>query len=149
MRQSLGRIALLRQQKGTTLIEVLVAVALLGVIGGAFLATVSTGTIAISQIRCEVAAQNLARSQLEHTKAGNYTYYDFGADLDDPSDDIPPQYPVIATPPGYSVDVVAVPIPDPDDPDYPYCDNEMQKITITVYQDGEYVLQVEDIKVYR
>ena len=136
MKQSLRRIALLRQQKGTTLIEVIVAVALLGVIGGTFLAAVSTGAIVVSQHRAEVDAQSVARSQLEHTKASNYTAYDFGADLYDPSDDIPPQYPKITTPPGYSVDVLAVPIPDPNDPDYPYSDNEIQRITGSVYHDG-------------
>jgi len=52
-------------QQGVGLVEVLVAVAILGATLVVFLAAVSTGSIGVATSEERVTAENLARSQLE------------------------------------------------------------------------------------
>ena len=63
---------LLREQRGFTLLEMALAVAILGAIGAAFLTAQATGTRATNTLDETVQAEALARSQLEDIKNTAY-----------------------------------------------------------------------------
>ena len=118
---------------GFTLVETVVALAILGLVGGAFLhgMAVSNKVVMVSQER--VAAESLAKSQVEDTKARPYV----GEAT---------SYPEISMPgdlagQGYDIDIDADPLHTPDD--------GVQKITVTVSRDGDALLTVVDYKVDR
>lgn len=138
-------------EAGVSLIETLIALALLGLIGAAFLSglfTVSKATLLADE---QATGESLARSAMEDVK--DQDYIDYSADPHDVYD----VYDGI-TPPagsGYSIDIKAVPF-DPDTGiSYPQTggifeqDHDIQKITVTVERNGKSVLIVEDYKVYR
>ena len=132
--------ALLKCQRGVSLVESLVAVAILGVSLIAIPPALSTGALAVSAIDQEAVAQSLAQSQLAHTKS--YPY--------DPE---AVSYPSVGTydathnpnpltiPEGYSITVGVSSIPDTDD--------DIQKVTVTIFRDGESVLEIADFKANR
>ncbi|MDP2952038.1 MAG: prepilin-type N-terminal cleavage/methylation domain-containing protein [Chloroflexota bacterium] len=111
----------LRDQRGVSLVESLVAVALLGVAVIAPLSALSTGLLAEGVADEGVTAQSLARSQLEEIKAASYA----------------PTYSAIQEP-GYNVSVGVTSL-----------DANMQKITVTILRDGRTLQVVEDYKVNR
>lgn len=115
-------------ERGAGLVEVLVAVAIVGVTLVVFLAAVSTGSIGVATTEERVTAENLARSQLEYTKSETYLA-------------APASYPTVTPPAGYTVSADASSIPEGD--------GSVQKITVTVARDGETLLTVEDFKVDR
>lgn len=59
-------------QRGFTLIEILISLALLAIIGVAFLAGLSTTSKAVTVSEDKVAAESLAKSQMEHIKTQDY-----------------------------------------------------------------------------
>ena len=118
----------LQDEKGLGLVESLAAVAILGVAVVAFVAALSTGSLAVREGDQEAVAQSLARTQLEYVKS--YTY--------DPE---ATTYPAVDTPEGYTVSVEVSSIPD--------TDTDIQKITVTISRDGDDILIVEDYKVNR
>jgi type II secretory pathway pseudopilin PulG len=116
-------------EEGVGLVETLIAVGILGLALTVLLAAVSTGSLAVSRTEERVAAENLARSQLEYTKSQAYL--------------TPPASYAIVTPSpgGYDVAVEAASIPD--------TNSAIEKITVTVSRDGKTLLVVEDYKVNR
>ena len=78
---------LIRGQKGQTLIEVLIAIALLGVIAVPFLTALSTSSRALIIADERTTAESLVRSQMEYVKSQEYntTGYDVIADADIPA----------------------------------------------------------------
>ena len=127
MKQWLGRAKVWAQdQRGLGLVESLVAVAILGVVGVAFLAALSTGAIAVREEAPRVVAQSLARTQLEYIKS--YTYE-------------PTSYPTVDTPEGYAIYVTVASIPE--------ADTNIQKITVTISRHQEEILTLENYKVNR
>jgi len=87
-----GRLRFLRGQRGLTLIEVLVAAAILAVIGVVLLNALDTNAKATRTLDEKVVATNLATAYIEAIKAAPYDstepYYDDAvADITDP-----PQY---------------------------------------------------------
>ena len=134
------------EQKGVTLLETLAALALLAIIGVAFLSAIATSSITMANAEEKVEIDNLARAQMEYTKSGNYTDYIYG------SPDIPPDYTsldelapadpyAIPIPTGYSINVTAVALDEPD--------KGVQKITVTVSREGKDLLVMEGYKVNR
>jgi hypothetical protein len=117
-----------RDERGTTLVEALFAIAILG--GGilTIILAMSTGALAIQENDEQAVAQSLARTQLEYVK--NFAY-DAGAVT----------YPVVSAPEGYSINVVVSATPDGD--------GEIQKITADVTREGTVILTAEDYKVNR
>lgn len=115
-------------QRGLSLVETLVAVAILGTSVVAFAAALSAGSIAVGEQAEEVAAQSLVRTQLEYTKS--YPY-----------DTEATTYPTVDTPEGYAISVGVAPIPDTDD--------DIQKITVTISRESENIMTVADYKVNR
>jgi prepilin-type N-terminal cleavage/methylation domain-containing protein len=115
-------------EQGMTLVETLVAIAILGVSTSAFILALSTGAIAVRMQAEDARAQGLARSQMETIKAAVY-------------DSTGASYSTISTPAGYSLSLntnAAL-----------YSDSSIQKITITVLHNGTTVYSLEGYKVDR
>jgi len=66
------RFRFLRGQRGFTLIEILIALALLGIIAVAFLNGLSTASKGVMVSQERVAAESLAKSQMEDIKVQDY-----------------------------------------------------------------------------
>jgi len=128
--------------RGFTLIEVVIAIALMGTIAIAVLSALSTASLALITADKRATAESLARSQMEYIKNQPYIYFD-EADHED--------YDVIDGNP-YTVEVVAEPI-DPET-GQPYNEAEgvfeqddgIQQITVTVSRDGKAVITLEGYK---
>ncbi len=129
IRQRLDRIRLrVRDERGLSLIESLVAVAVTAVAIVAIVTALSSGAIAVGEGEREVVAQMLARTQLENVKGSSY-------------DATGASYSALDAPEGYALSFDVDSIPE--------TDNDIQKITVTVSQDGEDILEIEDYKVNR
>jgi type II secretory pathway pseudopilin PulG len=129
IRDLLKRRAAIGREEGIGLVEVLVALSIMGSAVVMFLSSLSTGSKAVGSIYERTTAANVARSQLEYTKSQDYTV-------------APASYDNIASlPPGFTVSAEASAIADKD--------NNIQRITVTVYRDGEPVFVKEDYKVNR
>jgi len=121
-------LARMNNQQGFGLAETLVAVAVLGTAVVAFVVSLSTGSLAVSEENDETVAQTLAQTQMEYTK--NYTFNSGAA-----------TYPVVATPSGYSITVGVSAVSG--------TDANMQKITVTILQNGATTFLLSDYKVNR
>ena len=123
-----------RNQKGLTLIEVLIAIAILGMIAVPFLTALSTSSRALIIADERTTAESLVRTEMEYVK--NSTYNSTFSYQDS-------HYA------GYSVNVTAVPI----DPDSGAAllsgDKNIQNITVQVYHGAKLVLNTSTYKVDR
>ncbi len=129
LRQLLRRCYPLREQKGISVAETLVSLALLGVIGVSFLSAISTGFMTTEPLDEQIQAESLARNQLEQLKDTTY------------DDTMPIDYPVtVDLPPGYSLSILAHKIDG---------SNTIQQITVKVYRDGDILFQLTDFKANR
>ena len=123
-----GKLRVLQDERGLSLVESLIAVAIVGTTAVVFVVALSTGSIAVRENNQEVVAQSLARTQLEYTKG--YPY-----------DPIPASYPTVNATAGYAISVNVTATPD--------TDTDIQKITVTISREGEDILTVVDYKVNR
>jgi prepilin-type N-terminal cleavage/methylation domain-containing protein len=130
-------------QKGTTLIEVLIAIAILGMIAVPFLTALSTSSRALIIADERTTAESLIRSEIEYVRSQDYCNapwsYNVTSAGSTPSSD-PPCWPVEshALPDSckdYSLTVNASLIVD-----------GIRKITVTVWRDGEAVLTTSTYK---
>ena len=128
----------MRNEKGFTLIEVIIAMALLGIIAIVFLGALATASNAIIIADERATAESLARSQMEYVKNQDYD----GVNN-------PPQYTLLSdTPADYTIVIDAVRL----DPNGDGTDNDdgIQKITVTVdHLEKPEVITLEDYKVDR
>jgi prepilin-type N-terminal cleavage/methylation domain-containing protein len=118
---------LIHQQEGQTLIEVLIALAIFGVVAVAFLTALTTTSVALIVADQKTTAESLARSELEYIRNSPYadTYDDNGDGwLTDTA------VWVFKIPTGYSLQILTGPAERAG----------MQQITVKVYQKGELVL---------
>ena len=125
--------AYVRRESGITLIETLIALAILGAIAVIFLGGLLTTSKVAYMTDKRTTAVSLAQLQTEWVKAGDYVYE-------------ATQYPLAPTPDnkdylGYSVTVIAEPLHIPDD--------GIQRITVNVNHAGEHVFRLESYKVNR
>ncbi|MCX6010173.1 MAG: type II secretion system protein [Chloroflexi bacterium] len=121
-------------QLGMTLIEILVALGILAAVAVVFLLGMSTSSKAVMVSQKNVAAESLAKSQMENTKAQQYQLPPYPT----------PPYSKIAIPQdlanqGYDVAIVAEPLHPPDD--------GIQRITVTVTRNGETAFTLVGYKV--
>lgn len=121
----------MKKERGFTLVEMLVSVAILGVTGVAFLSGFSTASRGDSIIDERETAKNLAESQMEYIKNQAYTA-SIGAGTYAPTP-IPWEYA------GYSVTVSADNITSRD--------GNIQKIKVIVKRQDKEVTQLEGYKV--
>ncbi len=120
----------MNRQKGTTILEVLVALGLLGMIAGAFLTAISSDLCRAGLVDQRFTAENLARTQVEYIKS--LPYDDAG------------YYPLIdPIPPYYEITVDGIDVSPPD-----YL-NSLQKVIVTVLRNDGAVLTVANYKANR
>lgn len=164
-------------ERGQTLIEVVVALVLLGLIVTSVYMALNIGLRATGIVNERTTAESLTRSELESIKNCDYVYWDYDADT---GNSTPPDYgngagngtvrPVAAFP-GYNISSIAVPI-NPEIPEHvlffdpethaPVLDADtgdplfgdrpdhgMQQITVSVYFPSGLVLTTESYKVNR
>jgi len=122
-----------RREQGTTLIETVVALAVLGAIAVTFLSGLATTTKAVGLTDEQTTAESLAQSQMEWVKNAGYSYNATG-------------YSPASIPGGkdyinYSAIIAAESLHDPDD--------GIQKITVTVKRSDKEVIKLEGYKVDR
>ncbi len=120
-------------ESGVTLIETLIALALLGIIAVTFLSGLATTSKAAFTTDERATAESLARSQMEWVKNVDYVYS-------------ATEYSPAPVPGGkdyinYSAIIVAQPLHNPDD--------GIQKITITVERSDKVVITLDGYKVDR
>jgi len=152
----------LRKQRGFTLIEVLIALALLGLIAIAFLGALAAASEAIIISDERTTAESLARSQMEYAKNQDYSDNQWSYEVTDSSravlagapswwdDDNPPL--LSSNYAGYSVEVKAEDFDADDDGgiEVPGEDEGIRKITVTVSHLAKpEVIILEDYKVNR
>ncbi len=128
----------MKSEKGFTFIEVVIALAVLGIIAVGFLGGLATASKGLLIADERETANNLAEAQMENVKNQPYD-----------STNNPPQYELlddIDIPDGYSVEVPMAERLDPED-DGLDDDDGIQKIAITVRHNGKEVLTLEDYKV--
>ena len=124
---------------GQNLMEVLIALAILGVVAVAFLSALATSSKALIIADERTTAESLTRSELEYIKNSPYDVTNN-----------PPQYsldPDIDIPDGYDIESEAVRL-DPED-DSTEDDDGIQKITVEVYHQGKLILGTADYRVSR
>lgn len=121
------------QETGISLLETLIALAILGVIAAVFLngLAISSKTNILTDERS--TAENLARIQMEWVKASDYTV--------NASAYTPVIPPVSSDYAGFATDISAEPVNTPDD--------GIQKITVTISHSDEQVFVLEGYKVDR
>jgi prepilin-type N-terminal cleavage/methylation domain-containing protein len=131
--------------RGFTLIEVVIAIALIGLIGAAVLSALSTASLALIIADQRATAESIARSQMEYVK--NQGYIDYSLELSDP--ERAPDFYVQITIPGGAGNCTLATKAEPIDPNTyrPYLetvvgsgvyqdDDDIQQITVTVtYQE--------------
>ena len=104
----------LKSQKGFSLVEVLVAVAILSLVGVAYMSALSTSSRALLITDEQQTARNIAELQLEEIRSTNYSLAGYAPM------DISTNYP------GYSVEIGAPTLPrEPD--------TNIQRIELTVF----------------
>jgi len=136
----------MKSEKGFTLIGVVIAVAILGVIAVGFLSGLAGASRALFTADERTTANNLAESQMEDVK--NQPYIDYSADPHDVYNTISPP-----TGSGYSVNLTAVPFEPNTGLDYNQVggifvqDDGIQKITVAIDHHGREVMILEDYKV--
>jgi Tfp pilus assembly protein PilV len=120
--------ARLRSERGVALAETLIAVAILGLTLVVLISGLSTGLLATGNADRLSAAHELARAQIEFTKAGAYNA-------------APYTYPTVTPPTGYSVTSSATSISGGD--------ANVELVTVQVSKNGAVVYSLDDYKVNR
>lgn len=119
---------LLRGQGGTLLVEVTVAVVVLGSLGTALMAGVQTGHIAKRNFETQSLAENIIRNQMEHVFEQAYV-------------SPPATYLTINPPADYTVTAEALV--------YDASSSKIELVRVTVFKSGQQVKAVETLRANR
>ena len=124
----------MKNQEGFSMLEVLLALALIGIVVAGILSALSTSSRATITNDVQTTAQNLAEGQIEYVRNQVYNTND------------PPEYQILAgMPAGYTVNcTVAWVDPEGDGSDD---DDGLQKITVTVDFGGATATTLEAYRV--
>jgi prepilin-type N-terminal cleavage/methylation domain-containing protein len=128
-------------QLGMTLIEVLVALGILAAVAVVFLLGMSTSSKAVMVSQESVAADSLAKSELEYVKSTQYHNAPWNYQLPSNPPSWDPSHALPSGSGGYSLEVNAALVPGHTS------DDGIQKITITVTHDGEATFTLVGYKV--
>ena len=149
----------MRNEKGMSLIEVIIAIALLGIIGLAFLGALSTASSAIFVTDERATAESLARTEMEYIKRQPYCEEDqipWAYELPSgtsPIGQLPEAWPWDPThtlPPGYdNYSLIAGAVSLDPDGDGTSDDDGLLLITITVSHLGDPIFTLEGYKTGR
>ena len=130
-------------ERGESLVEILMSVAIMSIVLGGFLAGLSTGAFSVAVVRERVTAENLVRAQLECIQEHSYIS---GADPDSYltacADTQLSAYPVDLSISYWDSTTTTF-------TSNPELDSGMQWITVTIYHQGEPVFEMEDYKAER
>lgn len=130
---------LLKKERGFTLIEILVAILLLGIIGVAFFGGLSTASRVIILGDERATSESLARTEMEYVRNQDYYLAPWSYEIPDTD---PPDWDLTHTLPagysGYYVTVTAETLSGPD--------NGIQKITIIVEHPDKEVIKLVSYK---
>jgi len=131
-----------RNEGGVTLLETLVALALLGLVAVALLSGLTTAARATFIADEQATAESLARSEIEYIKGQEYEtagQYQHRAQREG-----------FAMPTGYTTDTTVNSIdPATGETVPPGQDQGIQKITVTVEHNGNHIITVESYKAQR
>ncbi len=119
-------------ERGTTTIEVILAVAILGLVAAAFLGAVATGTRVTAAGSEKAVAESLVRSQLEYVRECAYQHEASEYPVD----------PTLTVPEGWTVPNPAV------EPVYATADR-LQRVTVTAEHRGQTILSIVVFKTDR
>jgi prepilin-type N-terminal cleavage/methylation domain-containing protein len=145
----------MRSQKGASLIEVMVAIALMGIVFVTYTGALFTASKAVSIADERATAESLARTQMEYVRSQLYSEapWNYTVTSSERSSADPPErwYEADSNPPlldssyaGYSVSVSAEGLLVPN------IDNEIQKLMVTVtYRDGPVIITLEGYRSMR
>jgi len=122
---------LIKNEKGFSLIEVIMALAILGIIGVAFMSGLATASKSIYIADERATAESLARSQMEYVKDQPYLVGGAYDEID-----------LSAYPASYDVSVAANPLGGG-------ALSGIQEITVTVSHYGNVIITLENYKVNR
>ena len=117
-------------ESGLTLIETLVALAILGAVSVTFLGGLTNSSKSTFIADEQTTAESLARSQMEQVKAADYVY--------DATEYFPAPIPGDKDYVNYSVIITAEPLDNPDD--------GIQKITVTIKHSDKVIIKLEGYK---
>lgn len=116
----------IKGQKGISLIEMVVALGILGYIGVAFLSAYYSGFLGTGKVDEFITAESLARSQMEDIKSLRYQDSYNGT---------------VTCPTEFAVDINVEDVtPEANPPD------TLQKVTVTILRQGRVVLELEGYK---
>ena len=124
--------------RGFSMLEVVIAIALLGIIAVSVLSALQTAALALISADRRATAESIARTQMEWVR---YSDYDDLLAEGHPEYSLDPQ--ITPLPPDYSVDTTAIRLNKDVDPDD---DDGIQEITVTVSHDGRVIVTLEDFK---
>jgi prepilin-type N-terminal cleavage/methylation domain-containing protein len=140
-------------QKGLTLIEVLIAIAILGMIAVPFLTALSTSSRGIIIADERTTAESLVRSEMEYIKSCTYNSTGFSYQIPPTANNTPwgglHALDSYYADTGYSVNVTGVPINSTTGAALPSGDKNIQNITVKVYHGAKLVLTTSTYKVNR
>ncbi len=128
-------------QKGLTLIEVLIAIAILGMIAVPFLTALSTSSRGLIIADERTAAESIVRTEMEYVKNSPYNPTGFSYNISTTPDNPPSwdsSHALDSHYAGYSVNVTGVPI-----------NLYIQNITVKVYHGAKLVLTTSTYKAAR
>jgi len=124
------------------MLEVVIAIALLGIIAVSVLSALQTAALALISADRRATSESLARTQMEWVR---YSDYDDIIGEDHPQYELDPQIEsrLPLDYPDYSVVTTAIRLNKDENPND---DDGIQEITVTVSHDGRLVVTLEDFK---
>jgi prepilin-type N-terminal cleavage/methylation domain-containing protein len=125
--------------RGFSMLEVVIAIALLGIIAVSILASLQTAALALISVDRRATAESLARTQMEYVK---FSEYDINLEEDHPLYGLDPQI-QSTLPPDFSVETTAIRLNKDENPND---DDGIQQITVTVSYQDRVVVTLEDLK---
>lgn len=140
-----------KNQKGFTLIEVLVGIALIGIIASAFLFAIATAGKANIIADERATAESLARSQFEYIKKQAYILTDENGEvIYDKLGDIPQHYEIWSYDREGTIVEYIIGVPwDSQNYEATTTDIGLQRIFLVIKHNGKVVLEIEEYKVDR